>query len=55
MAQAVLDPQDRKYTRELPIVTTEILTLSRQMKLSLAFLSVLQVAIYLYNLTFRLL
>ena len=27
MAQAVLDPQVRKYTRELPIATTEILAL----------------------------
>ena len=24
MVQAVLDPQDEKYTRELPIATTEI-------------------------------
>ena len=27
MAQSVLDPQDEKYTRELPIATTEILAL----------------------------
>ena len=27
MAQAVLDPQDRKYTRELSIATTDILAL----------------------------
>ena len=27
MAQSVLDPQDEKYTRELPIATPEILAL----------------------------
>ena len=46
MAQAVLDPQDENYTRELPIATTEISAFFlSQMKLSLASLSVFLVVI----------